>query len=221
MSNLGLDLKLAPAPRGRRPHSQSAAKVRDLTEADIDVLWETPPGGIKSEPSTLLKIRNTHHKLAELLAQGVKQVEISSITGYSQSYISTIQNDPAFQNLVSYYEKQTEALFVDRAERMASLHTLSTEILQERLTEDPESFTQRELIELMKEVSDRTGHGPQSRSVNVNVNVDLAARLASARARVEGSEGSPKEPALLSGPSSSSMPDSTGLSLEDLEDASS
>lgn len=180
--DLGLDLKPPPA-RGRRPLKLNAVKKRDLTQSDVEALWEVPEGGLESETNPVLKIRNTHHALARLLAEGRKQVEVSAITGYSPSYISTIQNDPAFKNLVAYYKSQVEEQFTSVHERLAALSMLSAEELQDRLTQNPEEFTVRELNELLSLTADRTGFGPQSRNVNVNVNVDFAAKLENARRR--------------------------------------
>lgn len=180
--DLGLDLKPPPA-RGRKAKTHSVIQKRDLTEADIGALWDVPEGGLKSETNQVLKIRNTHHALARLLAEGRKQVEVSSITGYSPSYISSIQNDPAFKNLIAYYKSQVEETFVSVHERLAALSMLSAEELQARLTENPDEFSVRELNELLSLTADRTGFGPQSRNVNLNVNVDLAARLEKARVR--------------------------------------
>lgn len=180
--DLGLDLKPPPA-RGRRPLKLNAAKKRDLTEADVGALWDLPEGGLESQTNSILKIRSTHHALARLVAEGRKHTEISAITGYSPSYISTIQNDPAFKNLVEYYKGQVEEAFVTVHERLAALSMLSAEELQARLTENPEEFTVRELNELIALAADRTGFGPQSRNVNVNVNVDFADKLQNARRR--------------------------------------
>ena len=180
--DLGLELKPPPA-RGRRAMKLNIAKKRDLTEADVNALWDIPEGGLESQTNQVLKIRNTHHALARLLAEGRKQVEVSSITGYSPSYISSIQNDPAFKNLVAYYKGQVEETFVSVHERLAALSMLSAEELQARLTENPDDFTIRELNELLSLSADRTGFGPQSRVTNLNVNVDLAERLRKGRER--------------------------------------
>jgi hypothetical protein len=180
--DIGIQFKPPPA-RGRKKMVLNATKTRDLTEADVGALWDVPEGGLESEANPVLKIRNTHHALARLLAEGRKQVEVSAITGYSPSYISTIQHDPAFKNLVSYYRGQVEEQFTSVHERLAALSMLSAEELQARLTENPEEFTIRELNDLLTLAADRTGFGPQSRNVNVNVNVDFASRLESARRR--------------------------------------
>jgi hypothetical protein len=180
--DIGFDLKPPPA-RGRKALRLNVSKKRDLTQSDVESLWDIPEGGLESSTNQILKIRNTHHALARLIAEGRKQVEVSAITGYSPSYISTIQHDPAFKNLVAYYKSQVEETFTSVHERLAALSMLSAEELQERLATDPDSFTNRELNELLTIAADRTGFGPQSRNVNVNVNVDFASRLEAARRR--------------------------------------
>jgi hypothetical protein len=202
--DIGIDFKPPPA-RGRKKMVLNATKTRDLTEADVGALWDVPEGGLESESNPVLKIRNTHHALARLLAEGRKQVEVSAITGYSPSYISTIQHDPAFKNLVSYYQGQVEEQFTSVHERLAALSMLSAEELQARLTENPEEFTIRELNDLLTLAADRTGFGPQSRNVNVNVNVDFASRLESARRRA-GIGVADSSPSASNGPQPDTRP---------------
>jgi hypothetical protein len=68
---------------------------------------------------------------------------------------------------------------------MVALSIDTIEELMDRLTEAPQDFTNAEVLAIYKAMADRTGHGPQSRNININLNVDLAARLETARKRVE------------------------------------
>src|SRR5262249_8978552 len=80
--------------------------------------------------------------------KGTPGVEISAITGYSQSYISNIQRSPAFAELVDYYSTQAQQLYVDAMKRLKVLGLTSVEELQERLDNAPEKFSPRELMEV-------------------------------------------------------------------------
>lgn len=162
-----------------------AVKVRDLT---VDDLMSAKGRKVNSVTPSIAKIRDSHHALARLLAEGRKDVEISLLTGYSPSRISILKNDPAFSELVSYYKQNVSDTFVTVHERFASLSRDAAEELQSRLDETPETFDNEELMELAKLTADRTGFGPKS--TNVNINVDLAGRLEAARKRIGGSDSS-------------------------------
>lgn len=183
------DLLAPPPPRGRQP--LEGAYVRDLVEADVSALWDLQPGDLDIPGQSILKIRNVHHSLAKLLAEGRKLQEISLITGYNPAYICTIQNDPAMANLITYYKSQVDETYVNVHERLATISMVAAEELMERITEKPETFTNREAMELVALAADRTGHGPQSRNTQVNVNIDLATRLENARLRVESLDLAP------------------------------
>lgn len=136
------------AQGGRKKHVPLQVTTRELSREDLEALVE---GSTPAEPQvhgTLLKIRNQHHQLARHIASGTDMIEVAHITGYTPAYISVLKADPAFQELLTYYEQQAEAKFVDTVERAASLGIQALEELQERLTEAPESFKHRELMEV-------------------------------------------------------------------------
>lgn len=120
--------------------------VRELTAEDLPALQAPAPLGA-TVPS-IKSIRASHHRLAELVAKGTPAVEISAHTGYSQSYICNIQRSPAFAELVDYYSMQNQQLYVDAMERLKTLGLSSVEELQQRLDDNPEKFSPRELMEL-------------------------------------------------------------------------
>jgi hypothetical protein len=184
--------------QGGRVYGTTAIKVRDLEEKDIESLWHLRDGDLKTPTHTVTKIRHAHHALARLVAEGRKFPEIAAITGYSPTYISLMQVDPAFKNLVDYYKTNIQEVFISVHERMASLSMLAAEELQERLTEAPEEFSRRELLEVVEKTADRTGFGP--RTTQVNVNLDLADRLQKARSRVDGIQAPSQGPQLTEPP---------------------
>lgn len=151
-----------PPPRGRRARPTLGAITRELTSEDIQRLHTMKDGDLKSQPRPLLKLRHTHHTLAKLLADGEREEACQAITGYSQSYVSTVKKDPAFKNLVEYYQSQKKEVYLDVHQRLASLSMDTVEELQDRLLTDPESFSNRELMELGELVLDRSGAGPTS-----------------------------------------------------------
>lgn len=122
--------------------------VRPLTGDDLPAITNPPP--VAAQAVGIKAIRNSHHKLAQLLAEGKSGAEISLVTGYSQSYLSTIQGDPAFEELVSYYSSQRESIFVDAQERLRALGIDATERLQDHLNDPTKQWSHRELMEVIK-----------------------------------------------------------------------
>jgi hypothetical protein len=125
----------------------TATFVRPLTPEDIPTL-SAQTTRIAPASSPIARIKHAHHSLARRIALGESPAVISAATGYSPGYISTIQRDPAFIELLSYYTTQAEQIFVDVAERMRDLGIASIEELQTRLDEKPEEWSRRELMEL-------------------------------------------------------------------------
>lgn len=175
-----VDLNLDVSLIGRKPKSLGVEITRELTESDLALL--SVERGI--QPLSLTRISERHHALARCVASGMTGAEASAITGYTQSRISILKDDPAFQELVAFYRTDKAALVVDLQTRMTALTIDAVDQLHEKVEEgklEPEA-----LLDIAKFGADRTGHGPQSRNTNVNVNVNLAGRLADARRRREG-----------------------------------
>lgn len=150
----------------------SAAIVRELTAEDIARLASLPEGGLGSQARPLQRLRHSHHMMAQLIASGEKHDTIALATGYDPAYISNIQKDPAFKELVAHYSTQVETVTIEVATRLRSLGLDSIDELQDRLVTNPQGLTARELMELAELAFDRSGHGP-STSVNHNHRVAL------------------------------------------------
>ena len=97
---------------------------------------------------SLCKLHHRHHHLAQLLADGSKGVEASRLTGYSEARISVLRKDPLFAELLASYEEQAQRLLTYQAFSVA-------EELFRRLDENPESFSNRELISILGSTLDR------------------------------------------------------------------
>jgi len=142
-----------------------AVVKRQLDRADIEALWSEKPseGRLPSaRVSPIQRIRTSHHMLAKLLAEGRPSTECQLITGYSSSYISNIQQEPIFDDLVKYYKEQLGEVYLNVHQRLASLGMDIVDEIQDRLTTDPDSFTLKDLEEVGKMTLDRAGYGPQS-----------------------------------------------------------
>lgn len=154
---------------GRTAKQLSAVVLRELALEDLISLGTTE-AAIKAPP--IKELRAQHHAIAKLLANGNKTGEVSAILGIGASRISVLQADPAFQDLLSYYEDLSREEYVRHSADMAAmLHSLGADsigILHERLVEKPETFSVKELKEIVSMAADRSGFGPTS-TVNANV----------------------------------------------------
>lgn len=121
---------------------------RPLTQEDIEVI-ENRTLPLDSQQS-IRRIGHQHHRLAQLIVKGEPLTAIASITGYSPQYIKIIQKDPTFAELIEHYKANREAAFVDLMERMKVLGIMALEELQQRLSDDPEGWTKRELMDLQQ-----------------------------------------------------------------------
>lgn len=152
---------------------------RELTRADLEALVDGASPANVPAVGSILKIRNAHHQLARHIALGTSSTEISAITGYSPAYISTLKNDPAFKELLQYYEAQREAIFVDTAERAKAVSIAALEELQERIDNEPESFKHRELMELAQLAPGVGGNGnkgaPSSPAGSTDITITFVA----------------------------------------------
>ena len=177
MAGLG-ELVVGPAKGGGRISQLGPLVVeivRELTDADLPLLANPPPMGTK--PPTVKRLSHAHHALARELARGASNVEAGLIAGYSESRVSILQDDPAFQELICYYSTQRELVFIDVLERMKALGLTTLEEIANRMEEAPEKFSPRELMELTELllVKGRTGPaggqstGGPAPAVSVNV----------------------------------------------------
>lgn len=142
--------------RGRQAKPIYMAPKRELTEADLAVLRNPPALPTGTNGQTLKTLRDTHHLLARLLAEGRKPIEASRITGHSLSRISILKSDPMFCELLAYYQENTEQLYYDVHERLAGLGMNAVAELTERLEEEPEKFGNKLLLEVAEFSLDRS-----------------------------------------------------------------
>jgi hypothetical protein len=135
----------------------------------------------------LRRLTDMHHCIARLVAQGEAGYAIAMATGYSQSRISILKADPAFQELVEHYRSKVEEVgheaAVDINRKMVAVLSDSLEVMHDYvLGGDPDI---RNVNDIGKFVADRAGFGPASKSTNTNFTFDLAGALAAGRQRAE------------------------------------
>ena len=192
MLDLDQLVQIGSARGGRRPAMPLALEVvRELGEEDLaEILSPTP---LACGTNAVKTLRSSHHTLARLLAEGRRPGECSVITGYSLSRISILQNDPAFQELQSYYAAQLEPVYLNVHERLAQVGTDALEVIQERLDSDPDGFKNSELLAIVESTMDRSvapaKGGPQARNAGagpVAVQVTFVSHEAPKGIEIEG-----------------------------------
>ena len=162
---------------------------------DIDELVGKLP---TRSSESITRLRTTHHELARLLAMGYKNVEVSRMTGYSQSRISILLHDPMFAELVNDYAAQRDVSAVDISGRLTALAVDAVEVMAERLQDSPDGLSVKELHSIATLGLDRTGFGPTAKSVNVNISSKQsleeikAAVLAEVKGRVVSRDQEPE-----------------------------
>lgn len=147
--------------------------VRGLTPDDIDSVAATTES---AEPFALAKITSAHHEVARLLAKGEAREMVALHSGYTPEYVTKLQTDPTFMELVQYYAGQRDAEFAITAKRMATVGLLALDELQERLTETPTELTVPALLDIAdtllvkpNKVAPGSGAGGASGGVQVNI----------------------------------------------------
>jgi hypothetical protein len=140
------------------------AVTRDL-QAGEESRFESETLGVK--PIPLAKVREIHHQIARLLAQGLRPVEVSAIVGFSQSRISILKSDPTFKELLAFYSNRRDEIGQDLTAKLTALTLDAMTTLHERLVDAPEEITTDELQRAVNAGLDRLGHGSRS-TVEVN-----------------------------------------------------
>lgn len=208
---MDLDLPLT----GRKTQPILAEVLRSLTEADVALL--ATERGI--QPSSIKKLTDSHHALARCLAAGMSNAEVSAITGYTPSRISVLGDSPLFAELVEHYRKGEDGALADFQARALNVGLTALDELKDRLENEPEKIGTATIIEAVKALADRTGHGPSSKTTNVNLNVSLAERVAEGRRRAQGlsTRVSPSPSVLGPGHDQSSRLTAPALSQSDVD----
>lgn len=183
------DLDFGPRTKGRASVPLSVSFVRELGPADLALL--ASERGIKAP--VIVRIRDRHHALARVLAQGMTNTEASLVTGYDPSRISILLSDPTFKQLVDDYKKVEAGLMADFMDRATTLSLSAMDRLQDIMEDEESPPSATVTLEIAKFAADRTGHAPIQKNLNLNANVGVASRLQAARARLRAITDTPSQ----------------------------
>lgn len=179
MNTLALPLKSRGAP---------SLPLRMEIDRDI-ALADLPRAHTRTfVPKPLEEMKSIHHQMAHLLASGWKNKEVAEYFGRSESRISVLLSTPSFRQLVEDYRK--DIIDGRREEAVAERNifhrnmTLAADMLHERMEDQPDSFTNSQLLAIAADGADRVGL--MKRSGSLSVNLDFADRLEAARRALGG-----------------------------------
>ena len=165
-----------------RIESTVIRSIRPLTREDLEEIKT------KRTVPVVARFRDPHHRVARLVAAGLRPAETAAQSGYSLARIYVLQADPTFMQLVAEYRKEVTEGFVqsqDAYYELATTNMLTAErMLAEKLEiadEEGTSLPTRDLLAISRDAADRFGYG--KRTLNTNVNIDFAAKLEAAISR--------------------------------------
>lgn len=174
-----MDMNMPIHKRGRKTKPVDIFSTRPIVGEDLARLNEERG----TKPKKLQSINAKHRLLAQYIAQGMTQTQAAFAAGFTPSTVSILMQDEMFQGLVAEVTANLQA-DSDRIQAKLMVNTeMAVDELGNRLSEDPESFTEAQLLEVTKAFADRSGFGPSQKS-EVNIKVGAADRLEAARQRV-------------------------------------
>lgn len=162
----------------RRVKQRFLSGIRPMTREDM----ATTLGPVYQPMHNLKKLRDSHHRVARLLAVGLRLEQVAEATGYAIETIRQLAPSPAMVELVAKYRPTVDRAYEESVSAYYSYATrnlvMSERMLADRLEasdEDGKPIAVRDLIAVSADRADRLGFG--KRSTQVNVNADFAAEL--------------------------------------------
>lgn len=179
--------------RGRLATNPEILEVRPLTREDLAILVDQPRGPAENRVGSghVQKLRDPHHRLARLIAAGLRTDEVIARSGYSAQRIHSLKANQTFIELIETYRDKVNAAFEREQETFVEIATknmvTAERMLEEKLEIHEEEGTLpsiRELMSIRSDSADRLGYG--KKNTTLNVNVDFAAKMEAAIQRSRG-----------------------------------
>lgn len=168
--------------RGKVAKVRKIVAVRELVRDDLACLRE------QRSPNMVKRLRDPHHRLARMVASGMRPRDIHARSGYSVQRLSSLMLDPSFLELVAEYRKDVHEKYLESVDDFAETSIMNMmkaeRMLAEKLDEADEQgelLPTKDLIAITSDRADRFGYG--KKQTNLNVNVDFADQLQRAIAR--------------------------------------
>ena len=196
--------------RGKIAKKPKILESRPLTREDLACLREPRAQNV------VQKLRDSHHRVARLLAAGLRLDEVADLSGYSYQRVWQLSADPCVQELVAQYRGKVDAAFERSQDRyfsvatanMLKAETMIADKLDDAL-ESGEHLPTRDLISISRDAADRFGYSKHTIVTNNNIGSQLEKAIArSGKAvTIDAKPGLP--PALASSPAGGQTPASS------------
>lgn len=159
-------------------------EVLPMVPADMDLLRN------KTAKVVIKKIRDNHHVIARLFAEGMKSNEVAAAVGMTPTRVSALRNCPAMEDLVARYRNmETEDWREERdfaRQRIVAARDKAWRMINEQLDDADEAgevIPINKLLAIADSAADRTGL--HRKTATQNVNIDFAVNLEKAIARAK------------------------------------
>lgn len=144
--------------------------VRELTIDDLEAL-EAARTGRGQRVTSIKTLRTRHHEIARYMSLGMSSTQIAAIFNMSTSTLSLLKHNPAFQDLLAYYQSKRDEQFEAIGGRLHSIALDAVDRLDE-MVNHPDAAPDF-VLSAAKTVLDRIGHGAEAKlklSGGVNIN---------------------------------------------------
>ena len=167
----------------RKPSTPYIKSVRPMVRSDLEFLRQ------KSARTTVVKLRESHHVVARLLASGMKQAAVADAVGYTPTRVSILANTPSVRELIAKYRglddeawrETRDEFYATKLSNMAKADRLIADKLDDAINGDGDEIPLKTLVSISGDAADRVGY--HKKSTKENINIDFAARLEMAIAR--------------------------------------
>jgi hypothetical protein len=141
---------------------------------------------VKRTTPTVQRFRDPHHRLAYLLACGIRPKDAAEQTGYSIARVYILHSDPSFMDLIAKYrpevaEERRDAVLEHDRDALSARHKALRHIHEhfDKADEENELVPLDKALRVFSDLADRTGL--VKKSTVTNINVDFAKNLERAR----------------------------------------
>lgn len=118
-------------------------------------------------------MRALHHTIAAAVAQGVPVVDISRLYGLNIRTIKSLQEAPAFIELVAeYQDRDPDTIVFDLNQKMAAAAHDSIDLIREKMVKEGTGLSMGNLLAVADSTLDRTGYGRVTKKVNLTPGLD-------------------------------------------------
>lgn len=170
--------------RGRPAQTMALEVERALTARDI---YDLATGALVPQTTgapVIQRIKAAHHRIAQLLVTGLADNEVAFATGYSPQRVTDLKNqDPAFQELLAYYQNQVNDLGILDARRIQTkaqdIAENALDEIRERLDDDKTraQIPLSELRQLSTMGMDRTVAPPKTAQPTTNIPIKITYKI--------------------------------------------